>query len=103
MDLSVTILRGARPPADRPAADRPGCTVMYMSGEDEALERATRAGRKLAAAREKVDEALGAARFAGLEAIASGVPEAVLAREMNVSRMTVRKWLGKREWNEGRK
>jgi DNA invertase Pin-like site-specific DNA recombinase len=72
-----------------------------MSDEDQiALERA---GRNLAGARAKVDEALEAARIAALEAVANGVSEAAVARHLEVNRMTVRTWLGKREWNEGRK
>jgi DNA invertase Pin-like site-specific DNA recombinase len=65
-----------------------------------ALERA---GRKVAAARAKVDEALEAARITALEAVANGVSEAAVARHLEVNRMTVRNWLGKREWNAGRK
>jgi DNA invertase Pin-like site-specific DNA recombinase len=55
-----------------------------------------RAGRKLRSARKAADDAYEAARIAALAAIAGGVPEAVVARELGVNRMTVRKWLGKR-------
>jgi hypothetical protein len=72
---------------------------------DDATQIATlqRVGRKLASANAKRDEAMEAAKAAALEAIASGVPQAVVARELGVNRMTVRQWLDKREWNPSRK
>jgi transposase-like protein len=36
------------------------------------------------------------AKIAALEATANGTPQAEIARELGVDRMTVRKWLGKR-------
>jgi hypothetical protein len=57
----------------------------------------TRAGRRLRSARKAEKAAFEAARVAALEADQQGVPEAVIARELGVDRMTVRrKWLGKR-------
>jgi hypothetical protein len=53
-------------------------------------------GRKLLRARMAEDAAYEEARIAAIKAIAEGVPEAVVARELGVNRMTVRKWEGKR-------
>jgi hypothetical protein len=50
----------------------------------------------LRAAREAQQDALEAARAAALDAIAHGTPESVIATELGVDRMTVRKWQGKR-------
>lgn len=55
-----------------------------------------RAGRKLRSARKASDDAYEAARLVALAEIAGGTAEAVVARELGVNRMTVRKWLGKR-------
>lgn len=55
-----------------------------------------RAARKLRTARKAAEDAYEAARVTALEEIASGTPQAVVARELGVNRMTVRKWLGKR-------
>jgi hypothetical protein len=54
------------------------------------------AGRKLRSARKAERDAYEAARIAALDALAQDVPEAVVARELGVDRMTVRKWQGKR-------
>lgn len=53
------------------------------------------AGKRLAAANEARRVAIQAARLAATEAAAAGVPETVIAREIGVTRMTVRAWLGK--------
>jgi predicted transcriptional regulator len=53
------------------------------------------AGRKLAAANEARRVAVHAARLAAIEAAAVGTPETVIARELGVTRKTVRAWLGK--------
>lgn len=55
-----------------------------------------RAGRNLRSTRKAADDAYEAARLAALAAISDGVPEAMVARELGVNRMTVRKWQGKR-------
>jgi hypothetical protein len=60
------------------------------------MDDLAKAGRKLRLARKAADDAYEAARLVALEKIADGVPEAVVARELGVNRMTVRKWLGKR-------
>lgn len=53
-------------------------------------------GRKREKARAEVARLFEQARVAAIEAVASGVPEADVARRLKVDRMTVRKWLGKR-------
>jgi len=60
------------------------------------LDELRRAGRKLRSARKAADDAYEAARLVALDEIAAGTAEAVVARELGVNRMTVRKWLGKR-------
>jgi hypothetical protein len=52
-------------------------------------------GRTLAAARRAEREQADLARAATLRAAEEGRPEAAIARELGVDRMTVRKWLGK--------
>lgn len=54
-------------------------------------------GKKLARARAHAVEALRVAEVLGRSAIAEGVPEAQIAEELGVDRMTVRKWAGKRK------
>jgi hypothetical protein len=54
------------------------------------------AGEKLRATREAQKAALELARIAALDSIALGTPESVVAQELGVDRMTVRKWVGKR-------
>lgn len=53
-------------------------------------------GRALAAARMAERDAAALARAAALRADEAGTPEAAIARELGVNRMTVRSWLGKR-------
>lgn len=53
-------------------------------------------GRRLAKARHAERVASQAARNAAIEAAAEGTPETVIASDLGVTRMTVRKWLGKR-------
>ena len=54
------------------------------------------AGERLAHARQALRAAYAAARAAALRAIKDGTPESTIARALNVDRMTVRKWAGKR-------
>lgn len=54
------------------------------------------AGKRLMQARKAERDAYAAAEVAALDAIADGVPEAAIAKALNVDRMTVRKWAGKR-------
>ncbi len=54
------------------------------------------AGRKLAKARGTVDEMLRVAKVMAISAAAEGTQETVIASELGVDRMTVRKWIGKR-------
>ncbi|MBT0771785.1 hypothetical protein KIH74_22785 [Kineosporia sp. J2-2] len=53
-------------------------------------------GKQLAAARSKVDQIILLAQAAALRAHEEGKPETLIASELGVDRMTVRKWLGKR-------
>lgn len=53
-------------------------------------------GKKLVRARVAAEEALRVASVMAQSAASEGVPEAQIARELGVDRMTVRKWLGKR-------
>ncbi|MGV7251948.1 helix-turn-helix domain-containing protein [Mycobacterium kansasii] len=53
-------------------------------------------GRKLAQARAAAGEALRVAQIMAQSAHSEGVPETRIAAELGVTRMTVRKWLGKR-------
>jgi hypothetical protein len=46
-------------------------------------------------ARLLLQSAMQNARIAALEAHRDGTPETVIAREIGVDRMTIRKWLGK--------
>jgi len=55
-----------------------------------------KAGNNLRSARDALQTAMDAARTAALDSIAHGTPESVVASELGVDRMTVRKWLGKR-------
>lgn len=55
-----------------------------------------RAGRKLRSARKAEQDAYEAARVAALTALADGATEVEVARTLDVNRMTVRKWMGKR-------
>lgn len=54
-----------------------------------------RAARDLLVARQRLNTAMVNAERAALIAHASGTLETVIARELGVNRMTVRKWLGK--------
>lgn len=60
---------------------------------DESLPKAARG---LRAARRRLDAAMAAAEQAAIEAHSAGTAETVIARELDVNRMTVRRWLGKR-------
>lgn len=53
-------------------------------------------GRKLARVRAATKEALRTAEILARSALAEGVPETQIAKELGVDRMTVRKWAGKR-------
>jgi len=55
-----------------------------------------RAGDRLRRARASLAKATEEAREAGLQALAEGERETVVARALGVDRMTVRKWAGKR-------
>ncbi|MGK2880627.1 MAG: helix-turn-helix domain-containing protein [Mycobacterium sp.] len=52
-------------------------------------------GRKLARARAAADEAIRVSKVMAQSAYAEGVPETQLAESFGVTRMTVRRWLGK--------
>jgi hypothetical protein len=80
------------------------CTLAYMSEvtKQDALEHAGRVGRNITAAREKLEAAMEEGRGAALEAIASGNSELAVAQQMNLNRLTVRRWQGKREWEGGK-
>lgn len=54
-----------------------------------------RAGRNLRSARQRLEIAMKAAEQAAISSYAEGVPETRIAEELNVNRMTVRRWLGK--------
>lgn len=54
-----------------------------------------RAARTLRTARQRLDTAMAAAARAAVTAAAEGVPETTIAEELGVTRMTVRRWLGK--------
>lgn len=61
-------------------------------------ERAVeKAGKRLAVARDEEAKAFEQVQVAILAAIKAGAPEQGMAKLGNVDRMTVRKWLGKRE------
>lgn len=53
------------------------------------------AAGRLLVARQELTEATDAAKAAAREAVGRGVSEVEVARRLGVSRMTVRKWLGK--------
>lgn len=76
------------------------CRVVYMdkpTPEQLASRRQLdTAGEKLSAAREALKAAMDAARIAALNSLEHGTPESVVAQELGVDRMTVRKWAGKR-------
>lgn len=55
-----------------------------------------RSGTSLARARTRAEEKLKEAQDLAIKGDAEGVPEAEIARLLQVDRMTVRKWLGKR-------
>jgi DNA invertase Pin-like site-specific DNA recombinase len=52
-------------------------------------------GKKLARARAALDDASRIAQNLARSAHSEGVPETQIAAELGVTRMTVRKWLGK--------
>lgn len=54
-----------------------------------------RAARTLRTARQRLDAAMAAAARAAATAAAEGVPETTISEELGVTRMTVRRWLGK--------
>ncbi len=76
------------------------CRVFYMekptSDQLASRRRLDRAGEKLRGAREAQRVALESARAAATDSITHGTPESVIAQELGVDRMTVRKWAGKR-------
>lgn len=53
------------------------------------------AGKALSEAKAALSDATDAARQAAIEAVDVGISEAEVARELGVTRMTVRSWLGK--------
>ena len=53
------------------------------------------AARSLQAARKRFTLAMQDAKRAATEAHEAGTPETVIARDLGVNRMTVRRWLGK--------
>ena len=55
----------------------------------------SRTARILRDARRRLETAMDAAEDSAIGAYALGTPETVIARELGVNRMTVRKWLGK--------
>lgn len=59
------------------------------------LNTLSEAARTLRAARSRLDKAMDTAREAATDAYSHGRPEAQIARELGVNRMTVRRWLGK--------
>jgi hypothetical protein len=54
-----------------------------------------RAARNLAAARSRLEVAMADAEHAAIAAYDAGDPETVIAANLGVNRLTVRKWLGK--------
>lgn len=60
-----------------------------------AEERKTRA-KSYTRNRKAADEDLRIIKLMAQSAASEGIPEAQIARELGVDRMTVRKWLGKR-------
>lgn len=57
--------------------------------------RRERVGRELARARQYLANVARTAKDTACQDARDGVPEALIARELGVSRMTIRKWLGK--------
>lgn len=55
-----------------------------------------KAARDLRSARARLQYAMETAQLAALDAIAEGDTEVDVAKALDVNRMTVRKWLGKR-------
>ncbi len=53
-------------------------------------------GKSVVSTRTAADEAMQAARAAGLRMAEQGIAETRIAATLHVDRMTVRKWLGKR-------
>jgi predicted regulator of amino acid metabolism with ACT domain len=68
---------------------------MGLSHYTEAERKAH--AKKLAKARTAATEALRVAQIMAQSAHSEGVPETQIAEELGVDRMTVRKWVGKRE------
>lgn len=62
-----------------------------MTEQDEVEAMA----KRLLEARENVEAVTAEARATALRAIAAGVPEALVARKLGVTRMTIRRWEGK--------
>lgn len=54
-----------------------------------------RIGGDIRTARATLDALMKTAKTEALKAYANGVPEAQIARELSVDRMTIRKWIGK--------
>lgn len=67
-------------------------TVQFLLGETSVEE----AGSRLAAIRAAQREAYAVAMQVAAMAVEAGTPEAIVARQLGVDRMTVRKALGKR-------
>lgn len=65
------------------------CKLMYMN---DFLDRA---GGDIWGARKTLDACMWRASVAAKKAEKKGIPETVIAEKLGVSRMTVRKWLGK--------
>lgn len=53
-------------------------------------------GRKVARWRAQATEGMRVMQLMAQSAAAEGVPETLIAKELGVDRMTVRKWVGKR-------
>ena len=81
-----------RYPGDQDAATAAlSAAVQYLVGET----RPEDAGREIARLTASLEDARAAARAVAVLAIADGESENALAARMGVTRMTVRKWLGK--------
>lgn len=65
--------------------------MAYVTGPEDLIAL----GQKLAEARAAFDDVRTSARDAAARAAAAGVPDAEIARRLQVDRMTVRTWLGK--------
>lgn len=60
------------------------------------LKRLELAGRELRSARSRLQKAMTEAKDAAVEAATlNGTPQTVIAKLLDVDRMTVRRWLGK--------